>query len=102
MADDNIVTMNWLYSNAVGGVKVQVPEQEVDHAIDVLDRADHGIDSTLSQPGEVICMSCGSSDVFYEKRPRIVTFLSFFLFCIPLPFFKARWKCGKCEKTWPA
>ena len=32
LADAETVTANWLYSNAVGGVRVQVPEPEADQA----------------------------------------------------------------------
>src|SRR4030042_4972559 len=36
IADEYIVIMNWLYSTAVGGVKVKVKESDVDNAIKLL------------------------------------------------------------------
>ncbi len=37
--DENIVTLNWLYSNAVGGVKLEVYEQDVPQALSILEQA---------------------------------------------------------------
>src|SRR5690554_2197838 len=36
IADEHTITMQWLYSNALGGVKVQVAAEFVDKAKDVL------------------------------------------------------------------
>jgi len=36
LADEFLVTMDWLLSNAVGGIKVQVPESEAERARQVL------------------------------------------------------------------
>lgn len=33
---DNLVSMQWLLANAVGGIKLQVPEADVERALDVL------------------------------------------------------------------
>lgn len=37
VADANIVAVNWLYSNAVGGVKVLVREEDLAAAREILD-----------------------------------------------------------------
>jgi hypothetical protein len=36
VADEHLVSMYWLYSNAIGGVKVLVPEAQAQDARDVL------------------------------------------------------------------
>ncbi len=36
LADDEIVALNWLYSNAVGGVKVLVAEEDEERAAAIL------------------------------------------------------------------
>jgi hypothetical protein len=36
VADEHLVSMYWLYSNAIGGVKVLVPEAQAQEARDVL------------------------------------------------------------------
>lgn len=44
ISDENLVAMDWLLSNAVGGVKVQVWEEDADRAVAVLERrfGEHG------------------------------------------------------------
>jgi hypothetical protein len=37
LADENLVSMNWMYSTAVGGVKVLVPVDRVEEAQSLLD-----------------------------------------------------------------
>lgn len=36
MADEHTINMQWLYSNALGGVKLQVPEPYAEAAIEIL------------------------------------------------------------------
>ena len=42
LADENAIGVNWLWSNALGGVKVQVPESEVEAALGILGRKGDG------------------------------------------------------------
>jgi hypothetical protein len=50
VADETVVAMEWLLSNAVGGVKLQVWEDDADRAVDTLERelGEHG--EGLGQP----------------------------------------------------
>ncbi|MBS0664549.1 MAG: DUF2007 domain-containing protein [Verrucomicrobia bacterium] len=34
--DENLVTLDWLYSNAVGGVKVDVADEDYERAVAIL------------------------------------------------------------------
>lgn len=34
--DENLVTLDWLYSNAVGGVKVDVMDEDYERALELL------------------------------------------------------------------
>jgi hypothetical protein len=34
--DENLVTLDWLYSNAVGGVKVDVMDEDYDQALEAM------------------------------------------------------------------
>lgn len=36
IADEHLVAMDWFYSNAIGGVRVQVPACELNRALEVL------------------------------------------------------------------
>ena len=34
--DENLVTLDWLYSNAVGGVKVDVTDEDFEKALEIM------------------------------------------------------------------
>jgi len=40
LADENLVQTDWLYSIAVGGIKLQVDERDAEHASQILARDD--------------------------------------------------------------
>jgi hypothetical protein len=35
--DENLITLDWLYSNAVGGVKVDVSDEDYEPALQILE-----------------------------------------------------------------
>src|SRR5580704_353168 len=74
VADENIVTMNWLYSNAVGGVKLQVDRADFEVARQLLELPASRPKTKEEGAAEVICMNCGSSEVFFHRRPTAITF----------------------------
>ena len=62
IADEHTVNMQWMYSNAMGGVRLQVPEEYAEKATTILagDRSD---ELMAEQGGDFDkCLSCGSSD----------------------------------------
>ena len=104
LADDNIVRLDWLWANAVGGIKLRVREQEALEAVELLEEP---IPDSFSseQAGEDYpqpqCPHCDSLDVTFENTARRYTFLSWLLLGIPLPFArKERWRCGHCGYDW--
>jgi hypothetical protein len=53
IADEHLVSMYWLYSNAIGGVKVLVAEAQADEAREVLaSSVDDGGAPLTSEPGD--------------------------------------------------
>ena len=40
---ENLITLDWLYSNAVGGVKVDVMDEDYEKALEILG-SDEGLD----------------------------------------------------------
>ena len=126
IADEHTVSAYWFYSNAVGGVKLQVRSTDAERAEQILDasheeaarsleelwstleasgpRPDDALapaaatESTEGEPTR--CPRCGSTEVFYEKFSRPMIFLSILLLGIPLPFLSRRWTCRSCELTW--
>ncbi len=104
IADGGTVGANWLYSNAVGGVKLQVRDADVERAIEIL-----GIEPPETewddiefaggeQDAESTCPRCHSDNIRYERFAMRPLFASWLFLGVPLPFLK--WKCGDCGYEW--
>jgi hypothetical protein len=102
LADVNIISLNWLWSNALGGVKVRVLESEVEDALDIL-AAEPSDDFSDWQDelGAVTCPSCGSHNghYFLDKRGTFLTWLVLGLPIIPVISKQA---CEDCGRRWRA
>lgn len=103
--DEHLIRMNWLYSNALGGAKVMVPEEQVGAAeavIRAIAAGEYELDATEGQEGTGLrtsCPYCGAVSTRLSNRSWTVSFLSFFLLQIPLPFRRNRWKCDRCGRV---
>lgn len=65
LADDVIVTLNWLYSNAYGGVKLKVGIDDSDQARAILDREWPPPEPPGSQKASgPFCPACGSQYIY--------------------------------------
>jgi hypothetical protein len=94
--DEHLIQMDWLYSNAVGGVRVQIADEDIEAAREFLAN-----DSPQPAPNavDVICPKCGSHATSPDELPRRLSFLSFLLFSFPVMFMRHRWRCGTCNHT---
>ena len=92
--DEYLVQMDWLYSNAIGGVRVQIADDDIDAAREFL-----ATDSPQTAPDavDVVCPKCGSHDTAPDDLPRRISFLSLLLFSFPLLFARNRWRCASCH-----
>jgi hypothetical protein len=94
LADDEIVAIDWLYSNAVGGVKLVVRDEDREQARNILETPSAEPDGIDSDPPDVApldaesaeatelppeeqdethCPACGSSEA--TRTPRMLLFL---------------------------
>jgi len=102
LADVETIRLNWLWSNALGGVKVQVPESEVEDALGILaaepsDESSDGQDELEA----IACPSCGSRNTHYflDKRGTFWTWLVLGFPVIPVI---SRQVCADCGGKWKA
>ena len=96
--------MNWSYSFAAGGVKVQVPIQFAEEARAILDADDSAPVSSYQPPSPdesqlEKCPSCGSEKVRYRQLSRKVGAISLML-GVPIPAWGRRLNCRDCGHTW--
>jgi hypothetical protein len=100
LADDNMVRMDWFYSNAIGGIKLLVNRGDAADAEQVLtqpipEHLDVAGVGAFEQPR---CPNCGSLDIsFRELQPA--AYLTMFL-NVPIPFHKRAWRCHSCDVEW--
>ena len=92
--DENLVQTDWLFSNAVGGVRVQIADDDVEATREIL-----AADASPSSPDaeDVICPACGSHRTAPDEWPRRLFFLSMLLLGFPLLFVRPRWRCAACQ-----
>lgn len=109
--DELTVQVNNFYSNAVGGVKLVVREEDYDRGVEVLIKGDYL--NNIAKPAPVIeyvlvendfdatcCPFCKSENISIKKEPNIWTVVVLLVASIAFPIFKRSYKCYDCEKQW--
>lgn len=98
------------YSNAIGGVKLQVPEAELEKAYELL--KDGGLIPELEDNVkiEVVkkdktlktkkCPFCSSDEISRKKQVNILSTIIFLILGALFPLFKSTYLCHKCKKEW--
>jgi hypothetical protein len=99
--DDNMVRLDWFWSNLLGGIKLQVVQEEVDSANAILDQP---IPEDLEVPGvgeyhQPRCPKCKSLDITYQELDKPVAYLSAYL-NVPIPLERRAWRCLTCHVEW--
>ena len=108
--DEFTVQTNPLFSNAVGGIKLQVRESDLERTVEILKEAGYlkneksqtpenqtEISDAQIKSGEPIkCPSCHSENVSEVKQPGYTFLISFLLLGFPFPFFKKKYHCFDC------
>ncbi|MDX1507028.1 MAG: DUF2007 domain-containing protein [Woeseiaceae bacterium] len=90
----NHASANWLLSNALGGIRLQVPEDCVVEAKQLLSEV-----TEVDEDSEK-CPRCGAANSSPMNNSRKVAFLAVHLFNIPLPWQSRRRHCDSCGKEW--
>jgi hypothetical protein len=103
IADENLVRMDWFYSNMVGGMRLQVDERDEAAAREILEEEaprtiNYGKEEVFVQP---TCPKCGSVEVTLgdgTESGRSLVALA--VLAIPVPPREAAWHCEACGAQW--
>ncbi|MEJ6124014.1 DUF2007 domain-containing protein [Vibrio sp. 2-Bac 85] len=96
LTNEHTINMQWLYSNALGGVGLQVPNEFLEIAKAILNE-DRTIDLIEQQGNDIFqCPICGSEDTIVHQTGRLGAFFTFILVGSPLWRIKNRMKCNRC------
>lgn len=101
LADDNMVRMDWFYSNLFGGIKLKVQAGDVEAANEILNQP---IPETIEIEGvgsyeQPKCLRCQSLDVSFRELNKLFSFGSAYV-GIPVPVYKKAWTCHACGVEW--
>jgi hypothetical protein len=102
LLDDNLVRIDWFWSNLIGGVKLQVPAEDSQAANEILNQPiPENFDATgtgdYQQPR---CPKCGSLDVTLQELHKPLAFGSAYLLSLPIPVHRGAWRCRSCKVNW--
>lgn len=96
IADEHTINMQWLYSNALGGVRLQVKEEDEQAALLAL--AEDLETELMQQEGfdAELCPVCGSSNTEFYQFGKRWAFLIFLGLDFPLFPVKEGIQCRDC------
>ncbi|HWO33615.1 MAG TPA: hypothetical protein VNO32_32870 [Candidatus Acidoferrum sp.] len=100
MVDDNMVRLDWFISNLLGGVKLQVSQEDAADAEGILSQPiPENFDVTgIGDYQQPRCPKCQSLDInFQEVSPA--AYVSAYL-NVPIPFHRRAWRCHSCDAEW--
>jgi len=113
LKDELTVQILPFHSNAVGGIKLQVREDDFDRAMEILKESDYANEEEppsleekeqrynekfFTEKGEKTCPFCGSDEVFRVKKLGWIFVLVSLLVTEPSPFFQKRYYCFDCKQ----
>lgn len=100
------IAMDWMISNAVGGVKLIVHERDAVVAKKILSHPDNEIldeqtaDTTKAAKSIGVCPFCQSEVVHLERLNRGLSLISILFMGFPVPFLRRAMVCDHCERSW--
>ena len=94
--DEHLVQVIWFYSDAIGGIRVQVAEEDVAKARKLMKEEGAPPDPALAMR----CPFCNSSETEVNELPRRLAFLSILLVHFPLFPARRQYRCRSCGKRW--
>jgi hypothetical protein len=99
LADEHLLQLDWLLTNATGGVRLMVAEKDVDEALAILKA--EPVCTEASAIHSITCPRCNHGQPEFYAHARRMGMLSLF-FKLPLLFLTRwhRWRCNACGTTW--
>jgi DNA-directed RNA polymerase subunit M/transcription elongation factor TFIIS len=101
LQDSNVVRMDWLWSNALGGIKLIVGELDREDAEKLLSEKTRE-SFTVEGVGEYEqerCPRCGSRDVSCDELKKRIAGAGLLL-GIPIAMMQRGWNCHACGHLW--
>ena len=94
--DENYAQWFWWHTQAIGGIRVQIHDDDLDAAKEALLLPPH----EWEDEERLVCPDCGSSKVEKCDPPLRWDFLGVLLLSVPLPFLPKTHRCASCDHKW--
>lgn len=88
------VQVHNFYSNAVGGIKLQVPQKDVAKAREIL--SEHPDVAADYSEAKIKCPHCGSGNIGGVGLNGKIALVLLMLTGLPIPLFSNKWHCFSC------
>jgi hypothetical protein len=101
LADDNLIRLDWFYSNLVGGIKLKVRAEDAEAANEILNQPIPEIVEVegVGEYQQPKCPRCQSLDVSFQELNEFLSYGSAYL-GVPIPVYKKAWTCQACGNEW--
>jgi hypothetical protein len=101
LVDDNMIRMDWFYSNLLGGIKLKVQAEDADAANEILNQPIPEIVDVegVGEYAQPRCPRCQSLDVAFQELNKLVSYGSAWA-GFPLPLTNKAWTCHACGNQW--
>jgi hypothetical protein len=102
LADENLIRMNWFWSNVLGRIKLCVRKADADEASSLLEQ---GVPEKFDVEGvgeyqQPRCPICQSLNVSFRGLNKAVDYTRALLGG-PRPLHRSLWECDACGHQWP-
>lgn len=98
LANEHHIWAKWTISNALGGVELQVYNNDKKKELEIIDSIHAG--EFEIEGDHIICEKCTSKLTKGNKLSYKISFFIFFTFGIPLPFSNQKYICTNCGYHW--
>ena len=100
LIDDNMVRLDWFWSNLIGNAKLVVKPEDESTAREILSQP---IPETFDVEGvgeyqQPHCPQCQSLDVNFQETDPIAYVSTYVI--VPIPLYRKAWRCHSCSAEW--
>jgi hypothetical protein len=103
LGDDNLIRMDWLWSNLLGGVKLRVRPEDADAAAGLLalDFTVRGNPEEGDEHEQSHCPGCHAVGMPFAELNKFAAAAGAVSHRVSVPLSRRRWKCRSCGHEWP-
>lgn len=96
LRDEHTIQLDWLYSDALGGVRVVISEHHLQDALALLELPpEESFESSMGP-----CPQCNSKNVVAFETPKRLFLATLLIIKLPIFYTSAQCKCQDCGSTW--